>query len=213
MVKHRSPSSGKPRRLTNRNIAIIGGVFTIIGTIAAVVTIILPSDRNGQSPQQTSAGGCAQVGNNNTCSLQQQAVEIGQEAKDDQQLKELVARNSQNPPTPPGPWPFLVYNTADRLTGDEIGLKVKAAPSVEGMQTGSVASQSLVWADCLVINEFNPVLESSADVGPRWLLIHWPTNLPGSTFMKPSPNDPFLQYVYAGYTLPFTHNGQIPLCG
>ena len=154
---------------------------------------------------------CAQVGNNNSCTIQQQANAISRNVADAQQLKALVAQDSQSQPEPPGPWSYLVYNTANAV-GVDVGLKVKTAPSLDGLQVGSVASRALVWADCYVLNSFNPERGSDVDVGPKWLRIRWPTNSAGTTFASSSPTDTFTQYVYAEYTLSFTHNGEIPAC-
>lgn len=151
-----------------------------------------------------------QIGDKNSCTIQQQADQASK-GETPQQIKDHVARLPQERPTPPGPWPFLVYNTL-LPSGAEYGLKVKTAPSVTGQQVGSASSGSVVWADCYVFNSFNPEVGTDADVGPKWLRIHWPANAPGTAFALSSPTDSFLAYVYAGYTLPFTHNGQIPIC-
>lgn len=83
---------------------------------------------------------------------------------------------------------------------------------MSGEQVGSTPPGSPVWADCFVMNDYNPEVGSSVDVGPKWLRIHWPIDTPATMYNRSSPQAPFLEYVYAGYTLPFTHNGNIPQC-
>lgn len=146
------------------------------------------------------------------CTVQQQADEIAREANNRQQLIDRIAKRSQAAPGGAGPWPYFVYDTVNVAMRQDIGLKVKMVPSLEGQQVGSAAPGSLVWADCYVINNFNPVVGDRDDVGPKWLRIHWPTGNLSTSYALSSPGAPFLEYVYAGYTLPFTHNGEIPKC-
>jgi hypothetical protein len=126
-------------------------------------------------------------------------------------VREAVAKLSQDPPQGPPPWSFLVYDTRD-ATGTEIGLKIKAEPTFAGPQIGSARASSILWADCYVLSDYNPGNGSRNDVGPKWLRVHWPTNVPGSTFIDALRTDQFTGYAYAGYALPFNHNGDIPFC-
>ena len=84
------------------------------------------------------------------------------------------------------PWSFLVYDTTD-ANGVDIGLKVKSAPAPEGAQVGSARSRSLVLAECYVMNQYDPGRGSDVDVGPKWLRIHWPVNIPGREYASPHP--------------------------
>lgn len=190
-----------------KNWQYVVGVAGLISAIVAVMTFLRPADEQLTPPVIT--GDCAQVGNDNTCIVQQRADELSQNTGNPQQLKDQVSKISQAPAKGPGPWPYLVYNPD---AGEDIGLRVKVAPSVEGQQVGSAATGSLLWADCYVMNNYNPMAGTPADVGPKWLRIHWPSEHPTTQYNSSSPNAPFLGWVYAGYELPFTHNGGIPRC-
>jgi hypothetical protein len=160
----------------------------------------------------TQQQGCIDVGTGNSCTIEQQADELSKNAADAAQLQAAVAAVSQHPPQGAGPWPFMVYDTRDGA-GNDIGLKIKAEPTPAGVQIGSARGRSLLWVDCYVLNNFKPVPDGSRnDVGPRWLRVHWPTGEPGSDFRDAVATDPFMGYAYAGYALPFYHNGAIPLC-
>jgi hypothetical protein len=212
-------SSGKvPKAARRWKFSRIVGVFVILGTIAAIVTLVVAFRDNGPSKQHSvqqsgsvNGGACAIVGNNNSCSVQQRADEVTRGTTSPEQIKRNVAQFSQNPPAPPGPWPFLIYDTVNVETGQNVGLSVKAQP-LPGRQMGSTPASSIVWAECYVLNTYDPEQGNSVDVGPRWLKIKWPTNTPGTAYARSSPTDRFTGYVYAGYALPFTHNGSIPRC-
>lgn len=213
------PSSQSQKLRSKRNSVTIGVVALFVAIVGTIGTwLAVPAFHKSEplppniSAGPISAGNCAQVGgSNNSCTVQQQADEVTKNAADAEQLKKLVAGFSQDPPQPPGPWSFLVYNTRV-ATGQDVGLKVKSAPSADGVQVGTATSRSLIWADCYVINSYNPEAHSDVDVGPKWFKIHWPSNSPGTNFTISSPTDPHLEYVYAGYGLPFKHNGAIPAC-
>lgn len=76
-----------------------------------------------------------------------------------QQIKDRIARFSQDPPRPPGPWPFIVYDTivteedvgvlSDATPADvgkDLGLQVRTTPvkTEQPQQVGSAASWSVV---------------------------------------------------------------------
>lgn len=203
-----------------RNPTVLG-VAAVVGAIAAVFAI--PALNAGSSPAASSSsqgpvtvggnvGGCIQAGSTNPqCTIQQQADEATKNSADAQHLKDLVHSFSEGAPQGPAPWSFLVYNTKDQ-TGAEVGLKVKAQPIAAGMQIGSARGRSLVWAECYVMNTYDPEKGSDVDVGPKWLRITWPTEGHSTGFSESSPEDRFRGYVYAGYALPFNHNGSIPAC-
>jgi hypothetical protein len=140
-------------------------------------------------------------------------------------MKEFIAGFSKNPPQQSGPWPFFVYDTIvtqedmGRLAnatpadiGKDFGLHVRTTPTERAQYVGTVNLGSVVWADCYLTNNYDPGPPPSDDVGGKWLRIQWPTNLDTTAPGLSSPTDPFREYVYAGYTLPFTHNGKIPSC-
>jgi hypothetical protein len=189
------------------------GIAGIIGAAAAVIGLIhMWWPANSPPTPNIFGGDCTQVGNNNKCTIQRQADELSRSTTSPQLLKEHIAKFSQAPPKDSGPWPYFVFDTVNIATGQDVGLKVKRAPSVEGEQVGSAPPGSLLWADCYVMNDYDPEVDNSVDVGPKWLRIHWPTDTTATTYNRSSPQSPFLEYVYAGYALPFTHNGNIPRC-
>jgi len=139
-------------------------------------------------------------------------------------IKECIARFSTDLPRQPGPWPFFVYDTTitpndlgviPGLTpaevGNDDGVGVRTTPGPTAGHFRRVLTGTIIWADCYV-NSYQPPAPLDDNVGPKWLRIHWSTNTPGQDTGYSSPTDPFVAYVYAGYTLPFAHNGQIPSC-
>lgn len=209
-----SGTSGSQRKkpLSNRRIAIAAAVFTLMGAIAGILAL-----RPGETQAPTfstgpvTGGDCAIVGTGNICTIEEQASDASKAANDADQLKKFLARGATASPQPPGPWPFMIYHTTTP-SGVDIGLKVKSSPQQDGVQVGSVAARSLVWADCFVQNTYNPETGSDVDVGPKWLRIHWPSDTPGATYLNSTPSDRYEEYIYAGYALPFQQNGDIPKC-
>jgi hypothetical protein len=215
----RTSAQCAPKR-TSRTLrwTVVGAIATIAGTIVAIITLFgSPKDDAPRSPAPTTGPitqdqGCINLGTGNTCEITQAADEVSKNAADAAQLREAVARVSQGLPQGRPPWPFIVYDTRDGA-GNDIGLKIKAEPSMGGAQIGSARGRSILWADCYVMNNFNPVSgRTRNDVGPKWLRIHWPTSEPGTSFRDASATDNFTGYAYAGYTLPFKHNGSISVC-
>ncbi len=213
----RSTQSKKNRSKSNATAISLATLFVTAGGVLAA-WLAIPAFHKSEPPTPSistgpiSAGDCLQVGgNNNSCTVQQQADEVSRNTADAAQLKQLVEGFSQDPPQPPGPWPFLVYNTRV-ASGQDVGLKVKSAPAADGLPIGTATSRSLVWADCYVVNDYNPEEHSDVDVGPKWLRIHWPSSFPSTDIAMSSPTNRYLGYVYAGYGLPFKHNGSIPAC-
>jgi hypothetical protein len=203
------PAPPPPPFWRNRSVL---GIATIVGAIAAALAI--PAF-NSQAPTISvdgSVGGCIQSGSTNPqCTIEQQVDEASKNAADARHLEQLVESFSKDDPVGPAPWSFLVYNTKDQA-GNEIGLKVKAEPTMEGAQIGSARGRSLVWGECYASSSYNPEVGSDVDVGPKWLRVRWPTSTPSSAFADSSPYDAVHGYVYAGYALPFKHDGTIPDC-
>ena len=199
---------------------VISALAGIAAVIVALVTLFWQDDEPPRTPPPAQSTGpitqgdeaCVNVGTGNTCTIEREADELSKNAADAQQLREALAAVSQSPPQGAGPWPFMAYDTRDGA-GNDIGLKINAAPTLAGTQIGSARGRSLLWADCYVMNDFKPVPDGSRnDVGPKWLRVHWPTGEPGSGFRDASATDQFTGYAYAGYALPFYHNGEIPPC-
>ncbi|MGH3783850.1 MAG: hypothetical protein ACRDR6_17170 [Pseudonocardiaceae bacterium] len=170
---------------------------------------------------------CAPTGTYNPCEIQRQMDRV---PRDDtpQQMKERIATFSQDSPQRPGPWPFFVYDTivapedlkyykklGPKDLGHDVKLEVWTTPGTlkDGpMQLiGFTDLGFVLWADCYV-HGYPKNVPPGDDAGDKWLRIPWPTNPPNTPLTLPSPTDPSVGYVYAGYALPFTHNGKIPAC-
>jgi hypothetical protein len=197
--------------------------------LALVIGVVFEFNHGGGSVPPTDGFGgalpiCEQSGTYNSCEIQQWADRVPR-GETSQQMKEFIAGFSKNPPQQSGPWPFFVYDTIvtqedmGRLAnatpadiGKDFGLHVRTTPTERAQYVGTVNLGSVVWADCYLTNNYDPGPPPSDDVGGKWLRIQWPTNLDTTAPGLSSPTDPFREYVYAGYTLPFTHNGKIPSC-
>jgi hypothetical protein len=133
-------------------------------------------------------------------SLQQQVPPGASDAE----VRKAAAGFAGTPPPGDGPAPFRVVDT------EEKGLKVRTTPDLAGIQIGSAANGTTVWADCAAETGFDPELRDGA--GPRWLHVRWPDTKPGTTFRNSDPANPLQGWVYAGFTVPAGHNGQIRPC-
>jgi hypothetical protein len=208
------------RRSFWRNPTVIG-IATVIGAVAAVLAVpaLNLGAAHGDPPSSSPSinvggdvGGCIQTGGTNpTCTVEQQIDEATKNSSDAKRLKDLVESFSIREPQGPAPWSYLIYNTKDS-TGREVGLKVKSKPTLDGQQIGSISGRSIAWAECHIVNDFNPEQGSDVDLGPKWLRIYWPSHSPTTSFLTSSKSDSSRGYVYAGYALPFNHNGNIPSC-
>ncbi|MGH3571635.1 MAG: helix-turn-helix domain-containing protein [Pseudonocardiaceae bacterium] len=220
------PSPQRPRRPLLLSALGVSLAVVIGGVVLAV------SHGVGTTPPIYGLGGaqptvptCEQNGSYDPCRIQQLADQIPK-AETAPQMKERIAEFSQGPPRSSGPWPFFIYDTI--ITKDDIGVVegakpadiredwgvlVRTTPVKIGQKEGTMYLKAVVWADCYVSNTFHPGVPKNDDVGAKWLRIHyWPTGpLPTDPALS-SPTEPFIGYVYAGYALPFTHNGQIPSC-
>lgn len=191
----------KQVHLTKLSIGVaLVGIF-----VAAVIAV--PSWGGGGT---ATSGVCSQVGRDElVCNVTQELQGISDQDPNEENFKAKLKGISQGPPSPSGPWPYAVFNTIDSH-GIDIGLKVRAGPELRDSQVGSASRRAIVWAECVVTNTFDP--EPDTGIGPTWLRIHWPNNSPTTQYFQSSPTDIFRAYVYAGYVLPFKHNGDIPRC-
>ena len=215
-----------PRRFAKPLFVSVFGVALALVIGGVVITVI----RTGASPNYGLGGGpaaCEQSGPYNSCQIQQLAGQVLKDNTTPQQMKEDIARFSHYSAPLSGPWPFFIYDTiitpediglvegATLATiGQDAGVRVWTIPAKSGRQPiGRASLGSIVWVDCYVENDFHPQVPQDDDVGARWLRIRWPTTFISTEFVRSSlPTDQFVGYVYAGYTLPFTHNGKIPTC-
>ncbi len=211
------PLPSSPRH--NRRLILLCALGVTVTLVIGGAVFVLAAHSGGS---RTSHMDCVQTGRYDSCGIQQLADQIPKDEAP-RQMKERIERFSRASPRPPGPWPFFVYDTIINAQdigvykwatsadiGKDDGVKVKLMPTGAGRQLGTVYTGSVIWADCYVLNSFHPNVPTDDDVGARWLRIHWPANTP--TVTRSLPTDPVSAYVYAGYTLPFTHDGTIPVC-
>ena len=137
-------------------------------------------------------------------SLESGRLESSNGKKSDSQIRQEVASVSTNNPPGTGPWPYIVLGTAD------LGLRVLSKGEADGIQIGSAANRSFLWAECIQETSYTP--DSVVDVGPRWLRVKWPNKDSTVVFLPSAPSDRFRGFVYSGYTQPYGHNGKIPKC-
>ena len=206
----------RPRRRLRRILLPALGVVVALAIGGVVLEF---TTHGGSAPPTYGLGGALPTCEQSGADVYQLAAQVPRSFTS-QQMKECIATFSKGSPQQPGPWPFFVYDTIvtpeDVRLGlfppvdlyQDIGVKVRTTSTSEAQNgVGTVKLGSVVWADCYVHSAFHPIVPPSDDVGPTWLRIHW-----DSTSAFSSPTDPVEAYVYAGYTLPFTHNGKIPTC-
>lgn len=182
-------------------------LWTAAGVVVAGVIGVITIALMVQSPAgaQVTGGGTAISGstgvtvNNDFVTFQQQAPSGSSPAE----VRAAAQRYTDVAP-PAGPAPFRVVDAGEK------GLKVRTTGTLEGTQVGSAADGAVLWASCRAVTDFDPVLTD--DIGAEWLLVQWPTAVPGSEFRNSEPGSPERGWVYAGYTVPAGHNGRVPEC-
>jgi len=199
----------KTIKLGNKQLRVttLGVGVAVVGVVVAVVLAVLSNSSGGGT---ATGGACGQVGRDNiVCIVEQKLQAANEQDPNDDEFKARTQGISQGPPSSSGPWAYVVFNTIDSR-GIDIGLKVRAGPEQFDPQVGSASRRSIVWAECVTTSTFDP--EPDTGIGPTWVKIYWPSNTPTTQYFQSSPKDSFRAYVYAGYALPFTHNGNIPRC-
>lgn len=176
----------------------------VVAALVALITSI--SADAGPAPGSTGQTGTAQTGgtviNNNNGFLNfQSQVPPG---TPDADVRAAAATYATTPPPVGGPAPYRVVDT------QELGLKVRTTPDVDGVQIGSAANATTLWVDCVAITRFDPVVTDNVDA--RWLRVRWPTTTPGTAFHNSDPGSPQRGWVYAGLTVPAGHDGKISTC-
>lgn len=184
--------------------------WTAAGVVVAAAAIVIqilfrepssPEMRDGQSGTQS--GGNITGNNNVVSNFQTFQQGLGSDANAEH-VRQRAKKFSSIKPIPPGPWPFRVVDVGD------LGLIIRSSGTKSGQQIGSAAEDTAVWADCALLTDFTPPAENM--VGPRWIRIKWPNNVPMRTFFNSEPSSSFEGWAYAGNLVPAGHNGEIPSC-
>jgi len=186
--------------------------WTAAGVVVATAAIVIPILFREPSPELPGGQSGTQSGGNITGNNNDNNVfknyQIFQEGLSSdanaEQVRQRAKRFSNVKPVPPGPWPFSVVDVGD------LGLKIRSSGTKGGQQIGSAAENTAVWADCVLLTDFTPPAENM--VGPRWIRIRWPNNVPTRAYFNSEPSNPFEGWAYAGNLVPAGHNGEIPSC-
>jgi hypothetical protein len=182
----------------------------IVAAVIGAITIWLMSQQADPlapapaQPQESRGQGGTINGNGNV--VTNTYSEFQQQAPPGASIEQLqrAAEKYADVPPPSSPAAFRVVNTGD------MGLKVRTSGATDGVQIGSAAQDAVVWVNCRATTDFDPVLDDQT--GASWFLIRWPSTVPGSSFRNSEPGGPAQGWIYAGYTLPAGHNGQVPSC-
>ena len=107
-------------------------------------------------------------------------------------------------PSGAGPWRFrvVVYDTVGE------GLKVRSGNQLQADVVGMANDYADVWVECQQDTEFDPMI--SDRIPGRWLRIKWPNLISSNQIYYSSVNDSHSAWVYAGYTVPSGHSGEVP---
>lgn len=186
--------------------------WTAVGAVAAVIAVAIGARSlfaGGGEDRSTTvdveeAGGdgatqiCTQVG---AC---EQIIE-SLEGASEREVIEGAREAADTAPTSEGPWPFYVVKTAP------LGLKVRSTNVVEAAQLGAVGNLNPVWVWCRSESSFDPVPHDEVDA--LWLQIAWDHQQPNETeYLNSEPDAEGRAWVYAGFTVPVGHNGEVPEC-
>lgn len=100
---------------------------------------------------------------------------------------------------------FYVVRTAP------IGLKVRSTNEREATQLGGIANLNVAWAWCQQTSDFDP--DPGDNVPGLWLQIAWDHQEPNTTdYFQSEPGADGWAWIYAGFTVPSGHSGDIPRC-
>ena len=189
---------------TAAGVVVTTATIVIPILFSAIVITILSRLPGGQSGTQ-SGGNITGNNNDNNVFKNYQIFQEGLSSDANaEQVRQRAKRFSNVKPVPPGPWPFSVIDVGD------LGLKIRSSGTKGGQQIGSAAENTAVWADCVLLTDFTPPAENM--VGPRWIRIRWPNNVPTRAYFTSEPSNPFEGWAYAGNLVPAGHNGEIPSC-
>lgn len=194
--------------MTTKQWTAIGAVAAVVAAVIAVVALSNSGNDRDTTIKDSSIGGgspngCANIGEGTqNCYIEQvQDLASSSEAVIIAAAREAVDVR----PTQEGPWPFYVVRTAP------IGLKVRSSNVEEATQLGGIANLSSVWAWCQATSDFDPVPDD--DVPGLWLQIAWDHQEPNTTdYFQSEPGADGRAWIYAGFTVPTGHSGDIPEC-
>jgi hypothetical protein len=79
-----------------------------------------------------------------------------------------------------------------------------------GSRSGSLEIGKRCGWTVLVLVHLTQIV--SGDTGPKWLKVRWPNTRPSTENFQSEPAHTTFGYAYAGYTVPYGHNGNLPRC-
>lgn len=172
--------------------------------VAATVAAAIITAYASASPSQAGTGDegviqqCITNGAESDCSIDNSS---GNDLTDDQIEDQVL----QGAPSTGIPIPTVVLYT------EELGLKIRTTPDMNGQQVGSAANHGTVWVECQLDSGFNPAPDTKG--GSVWFRVHWPSSELGTTFFNSEPGNPAEAWAYSGYLYTFGGSGTvIPQC-
>ncbi|MDY7101650.1 MAG: hypothetical protein S0880_10720 [Actinomycetota bacterium] len=196
----RSESGATPRGdLGGRTIGIVAGVVAAVAGVLAVVVMLFDGSEDGT--RQT-CGNVAGDGNELVCQLGVSLQEAG--AMSDAELEAEAYDADPQDVIPGGPWPFIVYRT------ESVGLKVRSSAVKDGVTVGAIVDRGTAWVECRTTTSFNP--DPALGTGPMWYRVRWPSDEATNEYLESEPAAVHTGWIYAGYTDPVGHNGEVPEC-
>ncbi len=195
--------------MTKKRWTAMGAVAAVLGALIAFVALSGSGNEGDATINDTSIGGegsansCANVGEGTQNCYVEQVQDLA--SKTEAETIAAARKAADVPPTPEGPWPFYVVRTGP------IGLKVRSSNVKEATQLGGIAHLNPAWAWCQETSEFDPV--PGDDVPGLWLQIAWDHQEPNTTdYFQSEPGADGRAWIYAGFTVPTGHSGDIPEC-
>ncbi|GAB6902098.1 hypothetical protein [Kineosporia succinea] len=195
---HRLAVKGLRIDMSARRWAIAG---VLVGAVALGPALLAGGEADSHSCSDTSVSG---DGNQVQLTCWTEQADDLARADSKQEILDRAGKFAGTAPTGPGPWPLVVVADAT------LGLKVRSSGYADGVQIGSAAFRSSVWATCRADTGFDP--EPGDSTGALWYRITWPTTGPGTEFGNSSPSDPHQGWVYGGLVAPAGHDGNLPTC-
>lgn len=121
----------------------------------------------------------------------------------EEQIQQRVQDFADVPPQGDGPWPFVVLDS-------DIGLKVRSTNEVDAVQLGGLQERHTAWVDCQQTSSFDA--DPTTGAGPLWYRVRWAHQEPSVEYHESDPGAVHTAWAYAGYLVPWGHNGDIPEC-
>lgn len=197
-------------RMTTKGWTAIGSVAAVMGLGIGACGLFSGGDEaRSTNVNVEGAGGdgtdqiCTQVGSGD----QRCKVEVVEslEGANEREVIAAAEATADVAPAAKGPWPFYVVKTAP------LGLKVRSTNVVEATQLGAIGNLNPGWAWCRQESSFDPVPDD--EVGALWLQIGWDHQEPNETeYFNSEPDAAGRAWIYAGFTVPVGHSGEVPEC-